>query len=156
MDASPSSDCLIRPAAPADETRVWALLRQFATTYAPSEPAYAASYAKLLTEPDAMFLVAVSGGEVVGYLLGFELPTLFANGPILQLTELVVDEHRRGAGLGRKLVEDALVRAWDRGCMEVVVATRRAAPFYERLGFARSAEYLKLRRGSENDEDASS
>jgi len=83
--------------------------------------------------------------EVVGYLLGHQFPTLFAGGPILEILELAVCSSARSKGLGQALVSSAVEEARQRGCVEVVVPTRRAAGFYARFGFAVSAEYLKLK-----------
>jgi len=135
----------IRTVTAQDGTRVWQLLGQLAVTYRPDEAAFAATFNALLGRKDTVFLVATADSAAVGYLLGYKLPTLFANGPILEIVELVVDEPRRGEGFGKKLVEGAVTRAWSDGCIEAVVMTRRAVPFYENLGFVRSADYLKLK-----------
>jgi len=138
--------CIIRPALASDGTRVWQLLRQFATSYPPDEAAFGATFPKLMGREGTVLLVAEADGFVSGYLLAFELPTLFANGPILEIMELAVDEARRGQGLGRALVKRALELAWSRHCVEAVVPTRRASKFYERFGFTRTADYLRLSR----------
>ncbi|AIE85915.1 GCN5-like N-acetyltransferase [Fimbriimonas ginsengisoli Gsoil 348] len=91
-------------------------------------------------------MVAEQSEVVVGYLLAHALPTLFAGGPILEIVELVVDPEKRGEGVGRALVEHALTEAWSNGCVEVVAPTRRAAAFYEHLGFEPTATYFKRKR----------
>ena len=137
---------LIRSAQSSDGPSIWRLLQQFAASYKPDDSTFGSTFPNLISKKDAEFLVAEVDGFVCGYLLAIELPTLFANGSILEITELVVDEPRRGAGIGRSLVDHALELAWTRGCVEVVVPTRRAVGFYEQLGFSRSAEYLKRKR----------
>jgi len=135
---------VVRVAQESDGQRVWQLLRQFATSYPPDETAFVETFPSLLGRVETVFLVAEADGFVHGYLLAFEIPTLFANGSILEIIELVVDEARRGEGLGSRLVNEALQIAWTCRCTEAVVPTRRAAPFYERLGFKKTADYLKL------------
>jgi GNAT superfamily N-acetyltransferase len=120
-------------------------LRQFATSYPPDPGAFEASFSNLIQRTDAAFLVVEQESEIVGYLLGFYLPTLFANGELLEIVELIVDEPHRKKGLGRLLVETALELAWNRGCVEAVVPTRRARAFYESLGFSETAIYFKLK-----------
>ena len=135
-----------RRAGSEDISQIWLLLNQFAASYSPDEEVFKSTFERLIESESVTFLVIELDGSVQGYLLGFDLLTMFANGPIFSLVELVVDESYRGQGLGKRLVSDALVQAWARGCVEVVVPTRRAATFYESLGFSKSAEYLKLRR----------
>jgi GNAT superfamily N-acetyltransferase len=121
-------------------------LGKFVTSYEPSEEGFAATFPELVGKLDCVFQCIEVAGVVEGYVLAFAIPTLFANGPVLEIIELFVDEPRRGDGLGKALVEAAVGAAWNFGCVEVVVPTRRSAGFYEMLGFARTAEYLKLRR----------
>lgn len=136
----------VRPVRGGDGSRIWQLLRQFVTTYAPSEDAFAASFPKLLDGNGIVFLCVEDDGFLAGYILAHVMPTLFANGPILEIIECVVDEPRRSLGLGRVLVQAALAAGWTKGCVEATVPTRRAAAFYERLGFTRTAQYLKIKR----------
>ncbi len=137
---------VIRPAAEGDEPSLWRLLGQLAISYQPDEAAFASTIPLLKGREDVVLLVAEADATVVGYLLGIVLPTLFANGPILAITELVVDAPMRGTGIGRKLTAEAVDGAWTLGCVEVVTMTTRAATFYEGLGFIRSADYLQLKR----------
>jgi len=137
---------VVRLARAADGPRVWQLLQQFAASYVPDDAAFAETFPRICANRNALFIVADDGDAAVGYLVAVELPTFFANGPILEIVELVVDEPRRGVGLGKALVEYALNVAWQHGCIEVVVPTRRATAFYERLGFSKSADLLKLKK----------
>jgi GNAT superfamily N-acetyltransferase len=121
-------------------------LQHFAASYTPDEASFSATFPRLVECKSALFLGADCDGFLSAYLLAHEIPTLYANGGILQISELFVDEPRRGSGLGKALVEAAVTHAWQQGFAETVVPTRRAAPFYEKLGFERTAELLKLRR----------
>jgi GNAT superfamily N-acetyltransferase len=88
--------------------------------------------------------VAEVDGVVVGFasahlLLPFEL-----DGPLAELTALVVDGSHRGSGAGRALVDACETWAADAGAVRLSVATafRRveAHAFYERLGFEQLAK----------------
>ena len=136
----------VRAACSTDRLRIWQLLLQFAKSYVPNEKVFEVTFTGLVEDPRARILVIEKHGAVVGYVLAFVLPTLFANGAILEVLELVMDEEKRGAGLGKVLVEELLKVAWECGCVEAVVPSRRATPFYEKLGFERTAEYLKVRK----------
>jgi GNAT superfamily N-acetyltransferase len=133
----------IRPAVPADADALFHLLRQFAVSYAPERSAFDRHLPLLLNDDAAQLLVAECDGAVSGYALAFRLRTLYANGPIMELQELMVDPALRRRGIGRKLVEAVVERAWAAGCAEVTVPTRRAAEYYRRLGFVETAVYLK-------------
>ena len=99
----------------------------------------------LLGTLEAAAIVAVLGGQVVGYALGAVSLTLYANGPVLELQELMVAPELRGRGIGRRLVGAVLECALAAGCAEATVPTRRARDFYVRLGFEETAVYLKRR-----------
>ena len=136
----------VRSARSSDAAEIWRLLCQYASSYSPDPNAFERNLLTVLNNPDVILLVIESADLVVGYLLAFKLTTLFANESILEVIELCVDESARGVGYGSKLVTEAVEEAWMRGCVEVVVPSRRAGPFYERLGFAPTAKYYKLRR----------
>jgi GNAT superfamily N-acetyltransferase len=140
------ADLVIRPATLADAGGVFAQLSQFAVSYRPNRTAFDKHLPQLIASEDADLLVASRRGEVVGYLLASRLLTLYANGLVTEIQELMVDPRYRGQGIGRSLIEAAVERAWTAGCIEVAVPTRRAAAFYEDLGFAESAAYLKRKR----------
>ena len=133
----------IRDAAPEDGPAVFALLRDFVTSYAPSEEAFARHFPAIREREDADLLVAVCGGVVVGYALAARFPTFYANGPVAFLQELMVDPKHRQRGIGRTLVAAILERARAAGCAELTLATRRAGDFYRKLGFTESAGYFK-------------
>ncbi len=134
----------IRPARASDAEAVFSHLGRFATSYAPVRTAFDGSYPRILESEDTDLLVAEQEGRVVGYALTSDALTLFANGVVTELLELYVEESERGRGFGRALVQEAIARARDRGAVEVTVPTRRAGPFYLKLGFQATAELFKL------------
>src|SRR4051794_6271579 len=80
-------------------------------------------------------LVARRGADVVGHLQLVETAT---PGEV-ELKNMAVREDQRGYGIGRRLVEDALRRASERGRRRMTVATAAAdignLRFYQRCGF---------------------
>jgi GNAT superfamily N-acetyltransferase len=64
---------------------------------------------------------------------------LHDDAPVALVTALVVAEHARGLGVGRRLVDRAIEAARGWGCTRLIVTThiRRAEAhaFYEHIGF---------------------
>lgn len=93
----------------------------------------------LLADERACLLVAEAGGSVAGMCSGQLLVSTAEGGPSLLVEDVVVDEKRRGQGLGRLLVE--AVSAWGvrRGATRLqLLADRNNEPalaFYRRLGW---------------------
>jgi N-acetylglutamate synthase-like GNAT family acetyltransferase len=142
-DARDADDLLIRPARPADAEAIFALVEQFAMSYRPERDAFDRHFPRLLAADHVDLLVGEAGGRVAGYALAFRLLTLFANGIVVELQELMVAPEQRGRGIGSMLVESIAERARTAGAVEVTVPTRRARDFYLRLGFEETATYLK-------------
>ena len=94
-------------------------------------------------------LVLEADGEVVGYLQITYIPGLGRGGgerAVLEGIRIRVD--RRGGGLGRALVREAITRAQARGCVLVQLSSnlrrRDAHRFYESLGFELTHQGFKL------------
>jgi GNAT superfamily N-acetyltransferase len=97
---------------------------------------------QLLANPDAIELpqIFIDQGWVRVVVDAEETPVGFSvvvptNGPVHELDGLFVDPDRMSAGVGRALVEDAAVRASDRGAEALEVTAGPAQAFYERVGF---------------------
>ncbi|MBP1807758.1 arsenic resistance N-acetyltransferase ArsN2 [Rubellimicrobium aerolatum] len=84
-----------------------------------------------LTEPGRTFLRLLREGATVGFG-GYE-----RHGDAALLRSLVVLPVARGQGLGRETVRLLLHRAAEEGARHAYLLTTSAAPFFERLGFAR-------------------
>jgi GNAT superfamily N-acetyltransferase len=102
----------------------------------------------VLPDPRADVLVADDGGTLVGAATYFLVPVAHDNRPWCRITTLVVDEARRGDGIGHMLVEAAEAAARDASCsrIEATSALHRAGAhrFYEGLGYGRtSSHFLK-------------
>lgn len=139
------TDTVIRSARLVDADRVFELLLQFATSYHPERNVFDRQYPALLASPGADLVVADQNARVVGYALSFRLLTLYTNGVLVELQELMVDPICRSAGIGRQLVETVIRRARESGAVELTVPTRRARDYYPRFGFEETATYFKLR-----------
>lgn len=143
----------VRPAGPDDRDQVWPLARDLATSFRPERPAFERSFGQLLNRPEALLLVAgtgggTAGGAVIGYLLATSHPAFHANGPVAWVEEVMVAEHARGGtGVGRRLMAAAEDWARAQGAPYLALATRRAAPFYQALGYSDSAVYFRKTLG---------
>jgi GNAT superfamily N-acetyltransferase len=138
---------IVRPAIASDAHAVLSLASDFATSFAVDERAFLQSYEALLHLTDARLLVAESESDsaVIGYLLGFDHLTFFANGRVAWVEELTVEESHRRAGTGALLMRAFEAWARTRGCQLVGLATRRASAFYAAIGYEDSAVYFRKR-----------
>ncbi len=133
----------IRHARAADADGVAGLAAELAMSFGFSAERFRASYPALLASDGACLLLAVNGHEILGYLLGFRHLTFYANGPVGWVEEIIVRYQDRGRGTGRALMNAFEQWAAGQGCALVALATRRAAPFYQALGYEESASYFR-------------
>jgi len=138
-------DALVRNATMDDGEDVFELVTSFATSYSPDRSAFDRALPAIVQRKDVSLLVAETQDGVAGYVLAVEQPTFFANAPVIEVLELFVAEGARDSGIGRRLLEEVTFNARQRGCAEVTAPTRRAAGFYEKVGFERTAEFFKRR-----------
>ena len=86
---------------------------------------YAAFIGSQLDEPNAAIFVAEQGNEVLGYayvaLESYDYMSL--RGPAGILHDIIVDPAARGRGVGRLLLDAALVYLKSRGAPQVVLST---------------------------------
>ncbi len=128
----------VRPAARGDADALARLCTQMGY---PAQPAdMPARVGRLESDPRASALVAVDDAGVVGLITTHLRDTMNHAAPLAQITLLVVDEARRGSGIGRVLVTAAEHWARECGCKRIVVTTAlqraEAHEFYERLDYA--------------------
>jgi GNAT superfamily N-acetyltransferase len=115
----------------------------------PSTPEQIRSRLRHLAESDVdRVLVAVVDGRVVG-LAGLHLAWMVHTDlPTARLMSIVVDETRRGQGIGRRLVEASVeqARAW--GCDRIELTSRLersgAHSFYETVGFVHTSKRFSM------------
>src|SRR6266487_6110739 len=95
----------IRLAQHADAEAVLALAKPFATSFVVDEQAFHPAFLALLTSPQAYLAVAETAQQLVGYVLGFEHYTFFANGRVAWVEEIMVKEDLRKKGIGKSLMQ---------------------------------------------------
>ena len=134
---------VIRDAARGDAKALSRLAAELATSFPFSRAAFDAAFSAVRTAGDTCLLVEEQGGELLGYLLGFDHVTFFANGRVAWVEELMVESGHRRAGIGRALMAEFERRSAARGCKLIALATWRAAPFYRAIGYQESAAYLR-------------
>jgi GNAT superfamily N-acetyltransferase len=147
---------LIRPAVASDVATVVALyadddLGQFRESPQPEVSArYTDAFAAIARDPNHQLVVGVIEDDIVATLLLSFLPGLSRNGAWrAQIESMRVARPWRGQGLGRILLDWAVVRARDRGCDLVQLTSDRQRPaahrFYEAAGFEASHVGFKLK-----------
>jgi N-acetylglutamate synthase-like GNAT family acetyltransferase len=87
-------------------------------------------------------VVAELDGQIVGLAQLHVSPALEYDGEVAKLAAIVVDERRRGEGIGRSLVEAMEARARERACVLFFLTTAEhrsgAHAFYGRIGLERT------------------
>lgn len=114
-----------------------------ATTFDIEEGAFSVSFQSHVRDEASSIAVAELDGEVVGYCLGYDRYAFHANGRVSWVEEIFVLEEHRQRGVGKALM--AHFERWSRrrGSKLVALATRRAAAFYQAIGYEESAEYYR-------------
>ncbi len=130
-------DLTIRDAAPADSLALARLVTQLG--YPSSESQIRERLAAFSGRPDYAVWVAELEGRIVGLAGVFVHYALEFDGPYGRLLGLVVDEGRRGQGIGRRLMEHTASWLRSRGVHHLTLTSgkqrREAHDFYRRLGF---------------------
>lgn len=139
----------VRLAAPTDLDAILGLYVQLAEDRSESLPVLRPQAEGLLTTIAAQsgrtLLVAVAQDVIVGTADLFVVPNLTHHGMAWAIVEnVVVDQDRRRAGVGRALMEEVVSRCRQADCYKIQLLSRKhrqsAHDFYEGLGFQRSAE----------------
>lgn len=133
----------IRSATLTDEPAVHSLAAEMATSFVVERESFRRSLGELLASGNAVLLVAETGGEVSGYVLGFTHPAFYANGRVAWVEEIAVRPEQRRQRIGALLIEEFERRAFEAGAKLVALATRRAADFYLAIGYEESATYFR-------------
>jgi GNAT superfamily N-acetyltransferase len=146
-------DPIFRPATRADVPAIVALLADDMLGAAregdPADPVYLAAFDAIMADPNELLAVAEVDGAVAGAVqIGF-IPGLSRKGAWRgQIEGVRVAARFRGRGLGAAMIRWAVAQCRARGCVVAQLTTdkRRADAhrFYERLGFVRSHEGMKL------------
>jgi GNAT superfamily N-acetyltransferase len=120
----------VRRARPGDASYVFALVEQLG--YAPEHRGFDETFAQVVRHPEAAVFVATEGMKVIGYLAMSHRPQIRLGGRAAAIDELVVDDKRRGEGVGTALLDAAISHARGLGCKRVDLATSRARSSYQR------------------------
>ena len=134
---------IIREAAADDADAVFCLAEEFATSFVPERKAFEIALANIIASDGAKLSVAAVNGDVVGYCLGFDHHTFYANGRVAWVEEITVKEPLRRNGVGKALMENFEEWSRKRGSKLVALATRRAASFYGSIGYEESATFFR-------------
>jgi GNAT superfamily N-acetyltransferase len=94
----------VRHASAGDADAVAGLAGELAMSFAFSREQFDVSYPVLLDAAGACLLLAVTGDDHLGYLLGFRHLTFYAGGPVAWVEEILVSREQRGRGVGRALM----------------------------------------------------
>jgi GNAT superfamily N-acetyltransferase len=128
----------IRPARPEDAAELARLSTQLG--YAMSPAVAAKQLSEVADHGDHALLVAESAGALAGWIQ-ISVSRIFESPSFAEIAGLVVDEARRGEGLGPLLLRAAEDWARARGCRAVRVRSNvvreRAHAFYEREGYGK-------------------
>ena len=139
-----SSSCTVRAATAADAEGVFALLSQLGNNVLPVKEEFDELFHAYRAGDDSILLIAEGeGGIVLGYALLTVTGSLYTAARLAQLHELVVDSSATGRGIGTMLVAAAEAESQRRGARQLIVASLRAAMFYERLGYRSTSDFLK-------------
>ena len=123
---------------------MWPLARDFATSFIPDRVCFDRTWNQLVQATGTLALVAETGdGQLIGYLLANSHLTLFANGPVAWVEELMIDAEHRRTGVGGRLLQYAERWASAEGAAYLGLASRRAGTFYSALGYENSAVFYK-------------
>jgi GNAT superfamily N-acetyltransferase len=139
----PSSSVTVRPADRRDADALLSLASSFATSFDVDAERFGSQLAAILTDPASALSVASVDGEVVGYVAASLHPTLYANGPVGWIEELMVHHSHRRRAVGKLLVSTVERWATARGAVMVSLATRRASAFWTAVGYEVSATYFR-------------
>jgi ribosomal protein S18 acetylase RimI-like enzyme len=107
----------------------------------PSDASFRESFAALLEDPATDFLLARGrAGDVLGYAQLRYRHSAWNAASDAEIEDLFVIADERRRGVGRRLLEEAIARARERGCRVVGLNTNErneaALALYRRLGFA--------------------
>jgi len=111
--------------------------------FAPNDDAQRRGLVRIISDPDVgIILVAKDGDRAVGMVnILFTISTALGE-RVAILEDMIVSARARGAGIGSRLLEQAIAAARDAGCKRVTLLTDRtndsAQRFYARHGFVPS------------------
>ncbi|MFN3254331.1 MAG: GNAT family N-acetyltransferase [Ilumatobacter sp.] len=140
---------MIRSASPSDFVAIKRLYAQLQ----PADPpvTHEAVFLQIIEQPGLDLLVLELSGQVVATTYLNIIPNLTRSArPYAVIENVVVDETHRGTGLGRKIMDATLTRAWEAGCYKAMLLTGSSNPnthaFCRASGFSADAKTAYLAR----------
>jgi GNAT superfamily N-acetyltransferase len=111
----------------------------------------AAVFEQIVATPGLRIFVLEVDGVVVATTYLNVIPNLTRSAsPYAVIENVVVDEARRGQGLGKQVMAGTLAAAWDAGCYKAMLMTGSRRPstlaFYQACGFSPDAKSAFLAR----------
>jgi len=101
------------------------------------------TYLRALQSPNQAYLAALEGDELVGFCSLSTKQSLWQEGPIGHLDEILVVESARGQGVGSRLLAEAQRLASSLGCRRIELdsafSRERAHQFYQQNGYENRA-----------------
>ena len=134
---------IIRRAVLSDREGIFPLVKDFATSFKPGKKAFDFSFDRIVNDQSACLLIAEMDNRIIGYCLGFDHFTFYANGRVSWVEEIMVIEDYRKGNIGREMMNQFEDWSRSRNSKLVGLATRRAAPFYEALDYENSAVFFR-------------
>ena len=133
----------VRDAVESDSERIQDLVTQLGHPLGVDCDRFGSFFISVLSDDNQIVLVVEDEGEVLGYVSTRIHTPLYAQSKAAFIDEIVIDEKRRGEGIGSMLMKSLEKRASDEGCVLCSLATAGAKVFYEGLGYGGRATYLK-------------
>lgn len=138
----------LRPATPADATRIAAL---FTDEGYPVTPSVVAARLARFDDDASRVIVADAEGTVIGFIAYHVIPRFEHDDEAIRILALVVDAGARARGVGRRLIGEVELIAGERKAAFVEVTAGHHRPdarrLYESLGYdAALTAYLRKRR----------
>jgi GNAT superfamily N-acetyltransferase len=135
---------VIREAESGDVDNLLPMAKDLATSFVVDPQAVRESFAACITENKKSIFVAEDRSCLVGYLLGFDRFAFFASGRVSVVEEVYVQPDRRRRGIGTALMRRFEEWAASRDSAQVTACTRRAADFYNALGYEETAICFRM------------
>ncbi len=133
----------IRKAKIEDFEQVYALLPQLWPATKLDKRRLRIAFTRSINSKYQKYLCAVDKAVVVGFCSLSIRNSLWQQGFIAHIDEIIVDEMHRGRGIGTELIKKALKIAINAGCTRVELDSafhrKQAHGFYDRLGFENRA-----------------
>jgi len=141
-----AANILIRVAKLEDFNAVYGLLEQLWPSKTLSKYKIMKVFERGLKSNNNRYLCAEVRGKVVGFCSFCRMSSLWKEGYIGYIPELIVDENNRGQGIGKALLGSIIEAAKELGCKLIELDSgfhrEQAHQFYENIGFKKRAYML--------------